>query len=130
MPLALAALLLAAAPTQAAPPAGPLSITTRMMVEQRIAAADGTTRIRLVPATRVVPGDRVTVVVAYRNTGRAPIANLVLANPVPPSTVYRGPAAGSPAPDLVANGSQVRWRLSQPVAPGSGGELGFTAVVR
>lgn len=129
MSLALVAAMLAASPVQAAP-ADPLSVTTRMMVEQRVAAADGTTRTRLVPAERVVPGDRITVFVAYRNTGRQPIANLVLTNPVPPSTVYRGPAAGSPAPELVANGGQVRWRLTRPIAPGTGGELAFTAVVR
>lgn len=129
MSLALVAAMLAASPVQAAP-ADPLSVTTRMMVEQRVAAADGTTRTRLVPAQRVVPGDRITVFVAYRNTGRQPIANLVLTNPVPPSTVYRGPAAGSPAPELVANGGQVRWRLTRPIAPGTGGELAFTAVVR
>ena len=130
---------------------GPLQVTSRVLVEQRIAAADGTTRVRLVPATRAAPGDRLTVSVAYRNTGRAPIADLALVNPVPAGLAYRGAAPGSPAPDLSVDGvrfaplaalvvagrpatiadiTHVRWRLASPIAPGSGGQFAFQAVLK
>jgi uncharacterized repeat protein (TIGR01451 family) len=148
--IALAAL---AAPVAAA---GPLSMTTRMMVEKRVAAADGTTRTTLIPATRAVPGDRITVVLSYRNGGTAPIANLILANPVPGNVAFRGAAAGSAAPEVSVDGktygsldglrvttpdgatrpataddvTHVRWRLSSPVSAGQGGELAFQAVLK
>lgn len=152
--VSLAAVSLAiAAPAIAA---GPLTMTTRMMVEKRVAAPDGSTRTTLVPAARAVPGDRITVVLAYRNTGSAPIANLVLANPVPRNIAYRSPAAASPAPELSVDGktfgsladlsvkgtdgtlrpagagdvTHVRWRLSSPIAAGQGGELAFQAVLK
>ncbi|MCP3734083.1 hypothetical protein M9979_04230 [Sphingomonas sp. RP10(2022)] len=136
--------------------AGPLTMTTRMMVEKRSAAADGTTRTTLVPAVRVAPGDRITVVLAYRNTGPAPIGNVVLANPVPRNVAYRAVAPGTPAPDVSVDGktygsladlrvrtpdgatraagaddvTHVRWRLSSPIAAGQGGELAFQAVLK
>lgn len=149
----LAVAVVAAAPAVAA---GPLTVTTRMMVEKRIAAPDGSTRTTLVPATRAVPGDRIAVILAYRNTGSAPIDNLVLANPVPTNVAYRSRAAASPAPELSVDGktfgsladlrvkgpdgalrpagagdvTHVRWRLSSPIAAGQGGELAFQAVLK
>ncbi|WP_332837981.1 hypothetical protein [Sphingomonas sp. MA1305] len=149
---ALTGAVAAAAPALAA---GPLTIATRMMVEKRIAAADGTTRIQMVPAVKAVPGARITVVLAYRNTGAQPIGNVVLANPVPRNIAYRNPAPGSAAPELSVDGStygplsaltvagpqgrrpatlddvtHVRWRLSSPIAAGQGGELAFQAVLK
>lgn len=149
-------LALLAAPAGAQPPTGPLTVTSRMLVEHRRAAADGTVRVDTVDATRAVPGDRLIVTLAYRNTGRDPIANVVLANPVARQLAYRGPAPGSPAPELSIDGRHfaplatlqaaaadgghrpagvddvvaVRWRLPAPVAPGAGGTLGFVAVLK
>jgi len=150
---AAAALAALAVPALAA---GPLTMTSRLLVERRVAAADGTVRTTMVPATRAVPGDRITVVVAYHNGGPAPIGDLVLANPVPRGVAYRGPAAGSPAPEVSVDGvrfgplselsvavpgaapraavaddvTHVRWRLASPVAAGRGGELAFQAVLQ
>jgi len=135
--------------------AAPLEVISQVLVEQRVAAPDGTTRIELVTPKRVVPGDRVTYVLRYRNTGRQPISDLVLANPLPASLTYRGPHSGSPAPELSADGksfgplaglrvaaasvsrtastqdvTSVRWQLDQPLAAGAGGEFSFDAVVK
>jgi len=148
--------LVLAASAWPATAAGPLEVTTRILVERRVAARDGTTQIRTVPATRAVPGDRLTVVLAYRNTGARPIDNLVLANPVPRQIAYRGPAEGSPLPELSVDGRQfgaleslrvalasagsraagpddvtaVRWRLNGPVAAGASGTLSFRGVLK
>lgn len=153
MPLAITAALLAgAAPPPASPPsASPLQVTSRILVERRVAAADGTTRIVTADGKRARPGDRLIVSLTYRNTGRAPIADLVLADPVPAQLAYRGPADGSPAPELSVDGARfaalpalavgtrsaapddivaVRWRLAQPLAPGAGGTLAFRAVLK
>jgi uncharacterized repeat protein (TIGR01451 family) len=150
LPLALAA----AAAASAAP--GPLEVTSSMLVEARTRAVDGTTAIRLVTPARVVPGDRVTVAVRYRNTGAQPLSGLVIANPVPAGLRYRGPAADSVQPEVSVDGERfgalaslqvrgangasrpatpddvtaVRWRLPQPVAAGGAGQLAFQAVLK
>ena len=85
-PLLLLAAVALATPVLAA---GPLQVTSQVMVEAKQRAADGTTKIALVPARRVVPGDRVVFTLAYRNTGAQPLADLVFDNPVPNGVAYR-----------------------------------------
>jgi len=136
--------------------AGPFQVESRVLTEQKTRAADGTVRVSLVPAGRIVPGDRVTFVLAYRNTGTQPIGNVVLDNPVPKGIAYRAPAATSAAPDLSVDGktygplaslrvatatgttraatpddvTHVRWRLERPITAGAHGQLAFDAVLR
>lgn len=146
----------AAAAAGAPAAAGPLQVTSRVLVETRTAAADGTTRVRLVAPSTVVPGDRIVFVLAYRNTGRQPIADLVLANPLPAAVAYRAPRVGSPAPEVSVDGrtygtlaaltvrlpdggvrparaddvTAVRWRLPAPLAAGASGELAFQGALK
>ncbi len=145
--LFLGAALAAVPASVAAAPAGPLQVTSQVMVEARQRAADGTTRIALVPAHRVVPGDRVVFTLAYRNTGTQPLADIVFDNPVPHGVAYRAPAPNSPAPELSVDGrrfgtlaqlgaagpddvTHVRWRLPRPLAPGAAGTFAFQAVLK
>ncbi|MHA6722411.1 hypothetical protein [Sphingomonas sp. RS2018] len=142
-------LLLTAEPLAAA--SGPLDVTSSVMVEQRSRAPDGTTRVTLAPAARVVPGDRVVFVVAYRNTGTQPLSNLAIVNPLPAGIAYRAPAAGTAEPEVSVDGrsfaalaalrsgdraatgddvTHVRWRLARPLAPGAQGRLAFQAVLK
>ena len=123
--------LVAAAMSVATQAASPLELSTRMLVEQPFTAADGTVRTRLIAPTHAAPGDRVVVVLAYRNTGARAITGLVLADPVPAGIVFRGVAAGTPAPEVSVDGTSftplaaariaevrhVRWRLAAPLAP-------------
>jgi uncharacterized repeat protein (TIGR01451 family) len=134
---------------------GPLQVTSSIMAEQKRAAADGTTRVTLVPARKVVPGDRVVFSLAYRNTGTQALGNVVIDNPVPKGIVYRAPAAGSPAPEVSVDGksygalaalrvkasggalrsaepddvSHVRWTLAT-LPAGAQGKLSFQAVLK
>ncbi|WP_174286547.1 DUF11 domain-containing protein [Sphingomonas bacterium] len=136
--------------------AGPLQVTSSVMVEHRAAAADGTTHVALAKATKVAPGDRVIFVTTYTNTGKQPIADLVLADPIPASIAYRAPNPGSPAPEVSVDGrtygtlatlrvalpaggaraataddvTAVRWRLSDALAPGAHGERAFRAILK
>lgn len=152
--LAALALLGGAAPSgpALAAPAGPLVVTTRVMIEQRRPAPDGTTRIVLASPARVAPGDRLVVVVTYRNTGSQPLGDVVLADPLPPSVAYRGARPGSPEPEVSVDGhsfaplatlpptggrparaddvTAVRWRLSTPLAPGGQGEFAFQGTLK
>jgi hypothetical protein len=133
-----------------------VSITTQALGEQRQAMPDGTTRITLVPAARMTPGDRVVYQLRYRNNAAGPASGLVIANPIPADLRYAGPAENSPAPELSVDGTRfgalaelqvrdpngsarpatmadvkvVRWRLANPVAPGGSGQVAFRAVLK
>ena len=146
-----AVVLVAPAPSQS-----PLEVTSRIMVEQQVASPDGTSSKVLVAPKKVVPGDRVTFVLAYRNTGTQPIADLVLADPLPRDIAYRAAGADSPPPELSVDGqtfgtlaalrvrvpgaaerpatlddiSTVRWRLTRPVPAGGHGQLSFHGIVK
>lgn len=148
----LALALALAMPAQAA---SPLQVTSHILVERRVAAPDGTTRIVTAATGRHAPGDRLVVELVYRNTGRRPIADLILADPVPAALAYRAPGEGSPPPELSVDGVHfaplgelvvavpggarratlddvvaVRWRLADALAAGAGGTLSFHAVLR
>lgn len=134
--------------------AGTVELGTKVLVETRKAAPDGTTRIVLAPAARVTPGDRVVYQINYRNAGNQPARDVVIANPVPQGLVYAGVAGNSPEPELStdavhfgplaqlsvsAAGSArpataadirvVRWRLN-PIAPGASGQVAFRAMLK
>ncbi len=151
----IAAVLMATA-TSVAAVAGPLQVTSSILVESRSAAADGTTRITLVKPSKVTPGDKVIFVLSYRNTGKQPLANVVLANPLPREIAYRSANPGSPAPDVSVDGTtfgaldtlrvrsldggtraaspndvtSVRWRIANPIPAGSQGQFAFQAVLK
>ena len=136
--------------------AGPLQVASKVLTEKKTAAADGTTRVALVQATKVVPGDKVVFVLDYRNTGTQPLGNVVLDNPVPQQLAYRSAAQGSPTPEVSVDGhtygelsalrvrtaagglrpaspddvTHVRWRLTSPITAGSHGQLAFQAVLK
>ena len=148
--------LIPAAGIAAAPARGGVTITTGLLREQRVAAADGSTAVRLVAPTRITPGDHLVYRISYRNGGQQPASGVVIANPVPAHLLYAGPAANSPAADLSVDGRTfgplatlsvptagggkrpaeaadvrvVRWRLAQPLAPGGEGQVGFRALLK
>ena len=149
--------LLAVANGSATPAsAAGITLSNTVMAQHRAVAPDGSTNVSLVPVTRVVPGDHVVYRIEYRNGGDRAADKLTLENPIPAALAYRGPAAGSSAPELSVDGraygalaelkvqgsdgvfrqaqvsdvTHVRWRLSAPVAPGNSGSVSFEAVVR
>ncbi len=135
---------------------GPLTVESTMLTVKKRAAADGTTQVSLVPAAKIVPGDKIVLRLAYRNTGTTPIGNVVLSNPLPRGIAYRAPSAGSPAPELSVDGqtfgplatlhvaasdgrqraataddvTHVRWRIASPIAAGTQGQVSFEAVLK
>ena len=149
------AVLSAVAFAAAASAAGPLQVEAKVLAEQRVRAADGSTKVTMGAARKVVPGDRVVFALAYRNTGAQPISNVVLNNPVPADVAYRGAADNSPAPEVSVDGksfgplatlrvrdgaveraataadvTHVRWRIAAPIAPGAQGQVSFQAVIK
>jgi uncharacterized repeat protein (TIGR01451 family) len=150
-----AVMVTAAVAVPAIASAGPFQVTSKILTEQKSKAADGTVRVSLVPANKVVPGNKVVFVLAYHNTGKQPIGNIVLDNPVPAGIAYRGPAANSAAPEVSVDGktygplaslqvrtaagmraagpddvTNVRWRLAGTVAAGAQGQVSFQGILK
>lgn len=136
--------------------ADPVKITANVLTEVREPAKDGTVRVSLQPAKRVVPGDHVVYRLTVANGSAKPAAGIVVASPVPDNLQYAGPAAGVPAPELSIDGKTfgplssltvpaaaggtrpatnadvrvVRWKLVQPVAAGGEGAVAFRALLK
>jgi uncharacterized repeat protein (TIGR01451 family) len=126
-------------------------LTNSVLVQQKSAAADGTTRVTLVAAKRVVPGDRVVFRIAYKNNLSQPVSGMVVSNPVPANLSYRGPAEGSPAPEVSIDGTHfaplsalsaagraaradevraVRWTVKGAVPAGGAGQYSYEASIK
>jgi uncharacterized repeat protein (TIGR01451 family) len=131
--------------------AGGVTLSNSVLVQHKSAAADGTTRIALVPAKRVVPGDHVVFRIAYRNGTGQPVSGMIVSNPVPANLAYRGPAEGSPAPQVSADGIHfaaisslmlagrpvradevraVRWVVNGTVPSGGSGQYSYEATIK
>lgn len=131
--------------------AGNVQLSNTVLVQQKSAAADGTTRVTLVPAKRVVPGDHIVFRITYKNQVGQPVSGMVVSNPVPANLVYRGPAEGSPAPQVSADGIHfaplsalsvgghparpdqiraVRWQIDGAVPANGSGQYSYEATIK
>lgn len=152
--IALVAAMLVALASNASPAqakTGNVQLSNSVLVQQKSAAADGTTRVTLVPAKRVVPGDHVVFRIAYKNLVGQPVSGMVVSNPVPPNLVYRGPAEGSPAPQVSVDGTHfapmsalsvggrpvqpdqiraVRWQIDAAVPANGSGQYSYEATIK
>ncbi|HYW15749.1 MAG TPA: hypothetical protein VE891_06305 [Allosphingosinicella sp.] len=148
--LALFALLAPAA----ASAADNVSLSSKVLVERVKPGADGKpVTVREEPGV-VTPGDRLVVLLNYRNKGTAPATGFTLTNPIPSAVAFTGTddksasvsvdggkswgaleslkvvaADGTSRPAAAADVTHIRWSFTQPIAAGSGGELSFRGVV-
>ncbi|MEO1036380.1 MAG: hypothetical protein AAFX44_12555 [Pseudomonadota bacterium] len=67
---------------------GRLEIRTVVQKEAKIEADDGTSRVELVAADAVVPGEEVIYTVTYTNVSAEPTDNIVISNPIPAQLTY------------------------------------------
>lgn len=137
----MAILLVVARPASAATPSAPVSLSISVQKEKRETAADGTTVFSLVPAGTVVPGDRLVYILTYVNSGKEPASNVVIDYPLPQGVSYRAGAEGTARPLVSADGvhfassihpagvKALRWQIPAAVAPGSKGQVSFTATL-
>ncbi|MGA9581693.1 MAG: hypothetical protein WBR13_06965 [Allosphingosinicella sp.] len=148
--IALFALLVPAA----ASAADDVSLTSKVLVERVKPGPDGKpVTVREEPGV-VTPGDRLVILLNYRNGGAQPATGFTLTNPIPAAVAFAGTddrsaavsvdggkswgalaslkvvaADGTSRPAVAADVTHIRWSLSQPIAAGSGGELSFRGVV-
>ena len=80
-------------------PRDPIAIKAIAQVEVRI-IEQGRETSKLVPADRVVPGDRVFYTLEVRNTGAAPVAAPTVIYPVPAHMQYVADSAVGPATEV------------------------------
>jgi uncharacterized repeat protein (TIGR01451 family) len=157
----LCAVLLALSPAVLAVgqvPAGSLAIRSIAEVESRSLAA-GREVVKLVPADRVVPGDRVIYTLEVRNTGATALDAPVVTHPVPEHMRYVadsavGPGAevsysvdgghsferaenlkvlgvdGRPRPAVAADYTDIRWQLKNTLKANSVAFVRFRALVK
>lgn len=146
------ALSLLAAPALAA---DNVQLKSEVFVERSVTGPDGKTTTTLEAPKTVVPGDRVLIVLDYRNAGDAPANQFTVINPLPAAVAFSsavtagsevsvdgGRAWGQLADLTVTNPdgtrrpaqggdvSHVRWVLKSPIGPQAGGKLSFNGVVR
>lgn len=121
-------------------------VTSTVLVQEKKVAADGTTQISLVAPKRVLPGDRVVYRISYRNEVGQPVSGMVVSNAVPAGLAYRGPAEGSPAPEVSVDGKTfasltqlraraedvkvVRWPVAGAIPVGGSGQYAFEATLK
>jgi uncharacterized repeat protein (TIGR01451 family) len=77
----------------------PLEIKVVAEVESR-SQEGGREVVKLVPADRVVPGDRVIYTLEVRNTGEAPLAAPLVTNPIPEHMSYIADSAVGPGAEV------------------------------
>jgi uncharacterized repeat protein (TIGR01451 family) len=134
-----------------------LSVRSIAEVESRSVRA-GRTIVKLVPADRVVPGDRVIYTLEVRNTGTTALETPVVSHPVPEHVRYVADSALGPAaevsysvdggksferaenlkvpppegskPAVAADYTDIRWQLKNPLKPNSVAFVRFRAVVK
>ena len=138
----------------AASAADTVSLSSKVLVERVKPGPDGKPlTVREEPGV-VTPGDKLVVVLKYRNGGTQPATGFTLTNPIPPSVAFTGTddssasvsvdggkswgplaslkvvaADGTSRPAVAADVTHIRWSFGQPIAAGSGGELSFRGVV-
>lgn len=156
---ALAAALALGAQAAPAASANSIKLEIKGQVEQEYTNEQGQKAVRLVPITKIVPGDEVIYTITYENVGKQPASDVIVHDPIPKEVAYKdgtaigagtdvefsadgGKTYGKPAALTVkgADGkpraataddyTHVRWKLAGTVAPGQKGFVRFRGTLR
>lgn len=129
-------------------------LASHLFVEQLSTDANGKPRRTLVPVKRIERGDRLIVVLRYRNAGPTPVDGVAVTNPVPSAlridmtnpamqvSIDHGQSWGRLDRLSVATGlggtrrataddvTHVRWSVPHALRPGAQGQISYRAIVR
>ncbi|MFQ5609269.1 MAG: hypothetical protein ACE5F8_03265 [Woeseiaceae bacterium] len=92
----LAAAAILASGTLAAQEKDYIEVETTVHKEVTVETDDGKRETTLVPAEKVVPGERVVYTIKFRNVGDEPADNVVITNPISDSLVFVAGSATNP----------------------------------
>ena len=131
-----------------------VSLSSSVLVERHKRDAAGRDVTVLEAPKVVVPGDRLTFVLEYRNGGAAPARDFTVTNPIPKAVSYLGAerapivsvdggknwgalatlkvagADGKLRAATPADVTHIRWTLAQPIPAGGTGKLSFRGIVK
>jgi uncharacterized repeat protein (TIGR01451 family) len=133
--------------------AADVSLASDVKVE-RVVVENGEKHTALLPAVKVVPGEKLVFTTVYRNTGAKPADNFVVTNPIPAAvrladdgfgsfevsvdggrqwgrlaTLKVGDGKGGSRPAAAADVTHLRWVVAT-IAPGASGTLEYHGIVR
>jgi uncharacterized repeat protein (TIGR01451 family) len=158
VPLAALIVSLAFANQVLAQEAGSIRVQTVAEQEQTVVLEDGREERRLVPVTKVVPGDEVVYTIVFTNVGEEPADAVRITNPIPREMRYVegtafGPGTrvtysvdggqtyaeadaltvvaddGAARPARVEDYTHIRWELGAPLDPGAKGFARYRAAL-
>ena len=97
-----------------------LAINTSAYQEIAVKAADGTTSVKRVPASKVVPGGEVVYEISYQNSGSAAATDVVIDNPVPKGLAYVD-SDKTPVTEVSVDGGNAYGKIGDLTVPGPEG---------
>jgi uncharacterized repeat protein (TIGR01451 family) len=135
---------------------GQIEVASKAEVEVSVVNEQGEKEVKLMPASRVLPGTVVVYTVSYRNAGAEAADDIVITNPVPQHMIYLADSAsglettitfsvdhgksyrapeelrvvnsdGSERPALAADYTHVRWTRELPLLASQEGSVSFRA---
>ncbi len=136
-----------------------VQLSSAAFQEKEVVAKDGKKSVKREALSNATPGQEVIYVITYRNTGKEPVQNVVVNNPVPKELSYVANSAlgngtrfeasadggktfgvfsqltvkGADGKVRAASGSDItnlRWTLSAPLKAGGEGDVSYRAVLR
>jgi uncharacterized repeat protein (TIGR01451 family) len=149
------------APVTAWPQQGSIELKSTTEREVVTKDAQGKEIVKRIEAAKanVTPGDVVIVTTTYRNTGKAPVDNMTILNPVPRHTTYVDLSAsgkdtriefsidggktyalpekltvtdaqGKKRPAMPTDYTDIRWTLLRQLKPGGSGTVSFRTRIK
>jgi uncharacterized repeat protein (TIGR01451 family) len=136
-----------------------VQLSSAAFQEKEVVGKDGKKSLKREAVSNAVPGQEVIYVITYRNTGKEPVQNVVVSNPVPKELAYVANSAlgndtrfeasvdggktfgvfsqltvkGADGKTRAAAGSDVthlRWTLTAPLKAAGEGSVSYRAVLR
>ena len=158
IPAVLAAVLLTA--FQLPAHAASASVEVKSIAEREIVGVtNGKKETRRAAVDKAVPGDEIIYTTTFRNLADKPAANIVITNPVPNDSIYKGDSAagantvitfsvdggkryaapgklsirtkeGKTRPAQPADYTHIRWTYKGALGAGKSGEVSFRALIK
>jgi len=136
-----------------------IKATSIAQTEVEVTDKNGNKTLKREPVVKAVPGSEVIFTTTFENTIGKPASNIVINNPIPKDTEYKGgsvfgkdceilfsvdggkkfghaeelklkDAEGNERTALPKEYTNIRWTYKVPLAPGKTSEIGFRAVIK